>query len=180
MEVIEAMRRRRSVRSYRHEPIPEALLQKVFGAATLAPSGGNMQPWEFFVVRNEKIKRGIVEASYTGYGRSGSPQTWLLDVPVLVVICVDRKRTGARYGREGAQFISLLDVASAVQNLLLAATAEGLGSCWVAGFDRSRVKKLLKLEPNLGVIGLVALGRTDHVPAAPYRLPVCEVVHYLS
>ena len=180
MEAIEAMRRRRSIRSYKADPVAPELLHKVLGAATLAPSGGNMQPWEFYVVQDRKTKQAIVDTSYTGYGRSGAPQTWLLEVPVLVVICVERKRTGARYGPEGAEFISMLDVASSVQNLLVAATSEGLGSCWVAGFQRSRVKQLLGLEPSMDVLGLVGLGWPERVPSAPYRLPVEQVVHYVS
>jgi len=178
MDVFEAIYKRRSIRSFKSEPIPEKYIKKILTAATMAPTGGDMQPWEFFVIKNPNIKKRIIETTYTGYDATGTPQYWLREAPVMILVCVDQKRTGARYGKEGKELISFLDSACAIENIFLSATALGLGSCWVVGFDKEKVKEILSLN-DLAPLALVPLGYPSHVPDAPYRLELKYIVKFI-
>jgi nitroreductase len=141
MEVFEAIQRRRSVRSYLPDQIPEDKLRKVIEAARLAPSAGNLQPWHFVVVTDSVTRKRLLE------GRAFS--SFLSEAPVVIVGCGNR-RTSPRW--------HLVDTAIAMENMVLAATGEGLGTCWIGDFDEERVKQLLAVPPEFDVVALLALG----------------------
>lgn len=169
MDVLEAIYKRRSIRSFDSTPVPEDYVKTIIAAATMAPTAGDMQPWEFLLIKNQDLKKRVIEATYTGYDTTGKPQYWLQSAPILILVCFDKKRTGARYGKEEAKVIPLLDCACAIENMLLVATALGLGGCWVLGFNKEKLEKVLSLN-GLELLALVPLGYPDHVPDAPYRL----------
>jgi nitroreductase len=179
MDVFEAIYKRRSLRSFKSSPVPEDYVKKIIAAATMAPTGGDMQPWEFFVITDQNIKTRIIETTYTGYDTTGEPQYWLQNAPVLILVCFDKKRTGARYGKEGAKVIPLLDCACAIENMLLAATALGLGGCWVWGFNKEKLEKVFSLN-GLEPLALIPLGYPSHVPNAPYRLELEYIYHEIT
>lgn len=170
MEVFEAIRVRRSVRRYSGDPIPMEVLAELVSAAVLAPSAGNTQPWRFIVVRDRKLREGLVAAAYG--------QTFLAEAPAVIVVCADLDRARRAYRQRGETLYCLQDTAAAIQNLLLAATAKGLGTCWVGAFDEGEVAELLGLPRELRPVALVPVGRPGEQPQARPRRPLTEVVEY--
>lgn len=175
MTVLEAIKRRRTVRKYTGEPIPTDTLMAVLDAARWAPTSGNVQPWELVRIVTPEVKHAVVTATYGGYARSAPSQAWLADAPELIVVCVNAVRTMARYGPDGYAY-ARLDVAAAVQNMLLAATSLGLGAAWIGGFRADEVAHTLTLDPDVEPFGLVALGYSEEECPTPYRLPLEDIL----
>ncbi|MEM2455426.1 MAG: nitroreductase family protein [Candidatus Bathyarchaeia archaeon] len=140
MDVFEAIQKRRSVRAYEPTPVPRETLERVLEAARLAPSAGNIQPWHFIVVTDAEKRRQLAEAPFAGF---------LREAPVVIVGCGDQKASPKWF---------MVDVAIAMQNTVLAATAEGLGTCWVGSFNEDKVRDMLKIPGNYRVVALLALG----------------------
>lgn len=177
MEFFKTLKARRSIRRFEPRPVPEDLLIQVLEAARLAPSGGNMQPWEFVIVREPENVRRVVQTTHLGFDPgSGERQEWLSAAPVLVVACADLKRSASRYGELGAQ-VAVLDTAAAVQNMLLAAVDVGLGSCWVSGFDAEALAGVLGLPGSVRPLAILPLGFPAASPGGPPRLALEDVTH---
>jgi nitroreductase len=175
VNTLEAIRARRTVRSYRADPVPEDLLVQVLDAVRWAPTSGNVQPWELIRVLSPERREAIVAATYGGYARTAPSQAWLQGAPELIVVCVNALRTMARYGPEGESYAQL-DVAAAIQNMLLAATSLGLGAAWIGGFRQAEVRQVLELDRDLEPLGLVTLGYAEETPPTPYRLPLDDIL----
>jgi len=169
MDTLEAIRKRRSVRSFLPDPVPERDLRKILEAASWAPSAGNCQPLELVVVRDPRLKEEVKEAAFG--------QSFLEEAPVLVVVCADVERTTSRYGSRGELFY-VQDTAAATQNLLLAATSLGYGTCWVGAFMEEEVSRALRLPRGVRPLAIVPIGRSAESPEAPPRRPLEEMVHW--
>ncbi|MGQ9788819.1 MAG: nitroreductase family protein [Candidatus Hadarchaeaceae archaeon] len=141
MEAFEAIRARRSVRSYLDIPVSEDKIKKILEAARLAPSAKNVQPWYFVVVTDAEKRERIA--------RSGRFAGFLKEAPVVIAGCGDVKSSPKWH---------VVDVSIAMQNMVIAATAEGLGTCWVGSFDEGLVKEILKIPERYKVVALLALG----------------------
>ncbi len=139
--MFEAIRRRRSVRAYATTPVPKKKLEVALEAARLAPSAENRQPWYFVVVTDPEKRKQIA--------RSGMFARFLKEAPAVIVGCGDMKASPKWH---------VIDVAIAMQNMVLAATAEGLGTCWVGSFNEGLVRRLLKLPERFKVVALLAVG----------------------
>jgi len=158
---------RRSVREHTAAPVPIGILEQLLQAARWAPSGGNQQQWCFVVVRDALRIRKIAAVSP---GLLGQPAA-------LVVICVAR---GAESGRsqELDEACSLIETGLAAQNLMLAATAFGLGSCPVRSFNVPALSRLLGLPEQVHPELIVTLGYPARGVKAPPRRPAEETVHW--
>lgn len=178
MDVLEAIYQRRSVRSYTDRAVPDKVLWEIIKAGTWAPSAGNMQAWEMVVVRDPGARRKVVDTTDAGItARAGVyTQEWMMSAPVIVVVCYDVKRMTARYGKKGRELMTKLDCMGCVQNMLLAATHFGLGSCVAVGFDPVALKASLDIPKELTPFLLVTLGYPAHYPQPPYRLTPEDVV----
>ncbi|NHV05949.1 MAG: nitroreductase family protein [Thaumarchaeota archaeon] len=170
MDVIEAIKSRRSIRSYKKEDVSDEDLNKILEAATWAPSAGNLNPWEFIVIKDEENKKKLSEAALEQY--------FISEAPVVVVVCANVTRTSSVYGERGKRLYCIQDCAAATQNLLLAAHSLGYGTCWVGAFDDQEVAKLLKLPSNVIPLAIVPIGKPKEKPVTPRRLPLSKVVHY--
>lgn len=170
MDVFEAIYARRSVRRYIAEPIPDEVLTELLSAAIHAPNAGNAQPWKFVVVRDPKLKEGLVQAAYG--------QTFLSEAPVVVAVCADLERARKSYRERGVNLYCLQDTAAAIENMLLAATAKGLGTCWVGAFEERRVSEVLGLSENLRPVALIPIGKPGEEPKPRPRRPLREVAEY--
>lgn len=175
MNALDAIRARRSVRAFAPDPVPDAVVRDVVDAARWAPTSGNAQPWMFLRVRDPVKRDALVATTYGGYARSAPEQAWLRTAPELLLVCVVPLRTMARYGEEGRAY-ARLDVAAAVQTALIAATAYGLGSAWVGGFDAEAARTALALDRDLEPLAIVALGSPAERAGEPYRLPLEDVL----
>jgi len=140
MDVFEAVQKRRSIRAYESTPVPKAVLEKILEAARLAPSAGNVQPWHFIVVTDAGKRERLAESILVRF---------LKEAPVVIVGCGDHKASPKWF---------MVDVAIAMQNMVLTATSEGLGTCWIGIFNESKVKELLKIPEKFRVVALLALG----------------------
>ena len=158
MNVLEAIKIRRSIRKYSPEPIPEEKLQTIFDAARLAPSAANRQPWRFVVVQDSNRKKSLSEAA--------NDQTFLKDAAVIVVAIGDPD-VSAKWCEK--------DTMTALEHIVLAATTLGYGSCWIGAFDEDAVKRLLKIPTKMKVVALLPIGVPAEKPAARPRKVLSEI-----
>ncbi len=140
MDVFETIQKRKSVRSYERKQIPREKLEKILEAARIAPSAKNVQPWHFIVVTNEEKKKELSKGIFAGF---------LKEASVVIVACGNVKASAEWYS---------VDVSLAVENMILTATSEGLGTCLVGSFGEKQVKVLLGIPENFSVIVLLAIG----------------------
>lgn len=172
MDVFEAMERRHSVRSFdTSREVPEELVERLLACACLAPSAGNVQPWRFVVVRDERMRRGLAAAALG--------QSFVARAPVVVVVCADLEAHAVHYGRRGVELYSIQDTAAAIQNMLLAATALGLGTCWVGAFREEEVSILLRLPGELRPLALVPVGYPARTGSQPRKTLHHRLTTYL-
>ena len=167
MEVYEAIRARKSVRSYRDESVPQDVLERVLDAARRAPSAKNLQEWRYVVARDAETRRRLAEAA--------SGQMFVEQAPIVIACCAETNHRRMRCGFESFT----IDVAIATDHLTLAAAAEGLGTCWIGSFDPDRVRDILGIPEGIEVVELMPLGYPqDASVVEKRRLPLEEIVHY--
>lgn len=140
MDVFEAIEKRRSIRNYDPTPVPKEKLEKILEAARFAPSASNVQPRHFIVVTDAEKREALSAGMFAHF---------LKQAPMVIVACGDEKKAPKWH---------VIDVAIAVENMVLAATGEGLGTCWIGSFDENKVRDVLKIPENLKVVVLLAVG----------------------
>ncbi len=170
MSVLTVIKQRRSVRKYRTKEIPADVFLRVLEAARLSPSGKNLQPWKFILVKDETLKQRLVEASVG--------QAFIAQAPVVIVACAYPDRCYSRMGNYMKSWA--VDVAIAVEHLILQAQEEGLGTCWIGAFDEKEVKSLLNIPEEVKVLALTPLGYPAEIPAPRGRKELSEIISYDS
>lgn len=170
MDVLEAIKERRSIRAFTDEKVSEKDVERLIDAARWAPSAGNTQPLELVVVKDKEMKRKLSEAALN--------QTFIQKAPVVIVVCADLNRSSRGYGSRGKHLYSLQDTAAATENILLAAQELGLATCWVGAFREKEVTKAVKAPRNLKPVAIVPVGHPAERPVAPPKRSVNEIVHY--
>ena len=171
MEILEAIMKRRSIRQFQRKALPSEILDTLIEALRWAPSAGNLESRRFYFVFNKGLKAQLAQAALD--------QDFIAQAPLAVVACADH-RIVRRYGERGLRLYCLMDVAASLQNLLLAARAQGLGACWVGAFDEDEVRKLLKLPPHLRPVAIVPIGFPAEHPEPPPRVPKEEAVVFVT
>ncbi len=171
-DVIAAILERRSVRRFQPEPVPHAAVGRLIDAARWAPSAGNIQPWQFYVVYNERKKKELASAALN--------QRFVSEAPVVIVVCVQPEMSASRYRERGRNLYAIQDSAAAVQNILLAAHGYGLGACWVGAFDEALVMEALDLPRGLVPVAILPVGYPAEENRPPARRPVEEIVHVIE
>lgn len=149
MSVFDLIKRRRSIRKYKETIVEQEKLNAVLEAARLAPSADNKQPWVFIVVTDPHVKKLL---------RSSYEEEWFIKAPVIIVGCAAPKEAWSRI--DGEEYWKV-DVAIAMQNLVLAATELGLGTCWIADFDEKAAKEVLRIPEDVRVVAMTPLGYPD-------------------
>lgn len=167
MDVFEAIKGRRSVRKYKMEPVDKELVKKLLDAARWAPSGGNIQPWLFIVIDDSKMLNVIRKISPGYFG----------EAPLAILVCSNREKAYKIGGTLGRDYLSIADCAMAVQNMLLAAYALGLGTCVVKSFSHVAIKEVLAIPEGIEPELLVVIGHSNQVPKPPPKVPMSEIVH---
>ncbi|MFF2851338.1 nicotinate-nucleotide--dimethylbenzimidazole phosphoribosyltransferase [Streptomyces sp. NPDC058001] len=198
--VLRVMRERRDIRNgFRPDPIPHEVLLRVLEAAHTAPSVGHSQPWDFVVIRSADTRRAMHELAMRqrdAYAKSlpkGRAKQFkelkieaILDTPVNIVVTADPTRGGRHtLGRHTQPQMAPYSSALAVENLWLAARAEGLGVGWVSFFDEREMVRALDLPEHLEVVAYLCVGYVDEFPEEPElaqsgwskRRPLSWVVH---
>ncbi|MDI3543275.1 MAG: hypothetical protein PWP57_880 [Candidatus Atribacteria bacterium] len=161
METLEVIKKRRSVRQFKDLPVEKEKIEQIIDCARLAPSANNFQPWEFIVV-TDHIKRKEI-ANTTDYGR------FIAHSPVCIAVFCRNT------------YFYLEDGCAATENILIAARALGLGSCWIAGDKTpyaSQVAKILGVPDSHRLVSLIALGYPEVEPSPPRKRILEEVLHW--
>lgn len=159
MEVLDAIKSRRSVRSYSDRAVPEEVLTRILEAGRIAPSANNRQPWHFVVVQDPERRKALAGGRWAGF---------LKECPVVIVGCGDKKKSPEWCA---------VDVTIALQNMVTQATAEGIGTCWIGSFDEATVKKALDVPEHFSVVAMLAVGYASEKPKGERKArPMGEVV----
>lgn len=164
MELFQAILQRRSVRTYKEEPLTEEQIKKLIEAARWAPSGANFQPWKFIVVQEETIRKEIGKYARFYFIKSHH----VSEAPVVIVCLADTRKSS----------FALIDVAMAAQNIMLQATNLGLGSCFIGAFNEEKIKEILKVPAEFKVVGLITVGKPAEQPSTPPRLDFQEITFF--
>jgi nitroreductase len=170
MDVLEAIKGRRSIRAFKKEDISAETVDKLLDAARWAPSAGNIQPWEFIIVRKPEIKARLVEAALD--------QSFIGEAPVVMVVCADEDRSSQRYGPRGKTLYCIQDTAAAVQNILLTAHSLGLGTCWVGAFNEDETRNILNIPLGTRPVAIIPVGHPDESPSPRSKRPALQTVHH--
>jgi nitroreductase len=168
MNVMDAIKARKSVRAFLAKPIEDEKLNAVLQAARLAPSAANLQEWRFIIVREPETIKKL--AAVTG------GQTFVAEAPVIIVACAE---TGGEVMRWGGPPCYQIDVAIALDHMSLAAVDLALGSCWIGLFDDKIVKEILHIPAEIRVLVLMLLGYpSDPSVNEKNRLPLDRIVKH--
>jgi len=200
-QFLSLLRSRRSIRRFLDRPVPRAILDRLIEAATWAPSASNRQDWQFTVVESGDLKKRMAEAvsprwlEVLGETDAASIASevqsyteafdWFHRAPAVIVISAKQPEAflDHLFGDDAAVVAgSSTSAAMAGQNLMLAAHAEGLGSCCLTGplAAELELKELLGLGRRRQIVCLIALGYPDESPDPPARKPVDQIVRYVS
>ncbi|MDH4223482.1 MAG: nitroreductase family protein [candidate division Zixibacteria bacterium] len=164
MDVFEAIKSRRSIRSFQDKPIEEEKLLRVLEAGRLAPSAKNLQEWKFVVVKDKDLKKKLASAAYD--------QTFIAEAAVVLIGCA----TLVNYVMSCGQHAYTIDLAIAMDHMTLQAVEEGLGTCWIGSFKEDEVKKILKIPENIRIVELMPMGYPETIPSARVRKKLEEII----
>ncbi|MFD4818275.1 5,6-dimethylbenzimidazole synthase [Peribacillus butanolivorans] len=179
--VYKAIYNRRDIRSFLPDPISKEILQRILDAAHHAPSVGFMQPWSFIVVSSQEIKNRLAWAAdkerralaihYEG-GKENKflslKVEGLKEAPYTICVTCDPTRGGSHVlGRNSIPETDILSTACAIQNMWLAACAEGLAMGWVSFYKKNDIRDILDIPPHVEPIALMSVGYTDQYPDKP-------------
>jgi nitroreductase len=165
MDFWDVIHRRRSIRGYRQDPVPDDTLTRVLEAARLAPTAANRQPVHVVVVTDPPTRARL---------RLAYSRDWFCTAPVILVGCVEPGRAWQRADGFNAAEV---DLAIVMDHVILAATAEGLGTCWVCAFDEATVKEVLGIPAEVRVVAMTPLGFPDAEPTPLARKPLEQLLH---
>ena len=181
--VYKVIYKRRDIRSFRPDPVPEEKIQRILQAAHHGPSVGYMQPWNFILVTSEEIKEKLAwaadkerralaihyedktekEAKFLRLKVEG-----LKEAPITICVTCDSTRGGSHVlGRNSIPETDILSTACAIQNMWLAACAEGLAMGWVSFYKKNDIRSILEIPPHIEPVALMSLGYTDEYPEKP-------------
>jgi len=170
MDVLEAVKGRRSIRTFKNQDVAAEIVEKLVDAARQAPSAGNIQPWEFIIVRKPEIKRRLAEAALD--------QMFIEEAPVVIVVCANEVRSSQGYGVRGETLYCIQDTAAAIQNIHLTAYSFRLGTCWVGAFREEETREILMIPYGIRPVAIIPIGYPAEVPTARSRRPLSQIVHY--
>lgn len=170
-EIMSAIYERRSVREFSSDPVDRNTILDLIKAAQMAPSAGNLQARDFIVVTNNAIKKKLRDAALN--------QDFLIQAPVVIVICASIPRSSRIYRGRG-EFYSIQDATASVMVMMLAAHDKGLATCWVGAFDDMEVCRILMIPADIRPVCLLALGYPLRVPRPPGRMEVEKITHWES
>ena len=205
-EFLELVKKRRSIRRFKPDPIPDEYVEKILEAGRWAMSGSNGQPWEFIVVKSQETKDKMARALKESNGERDAVEMTrvetvrhpavlespdkpfpFVEAPLVIVVCGDRRTFQATVlathflgGEGGHQACFYKNMANATQNMHLAAAALGLGSQWnsIGRLQEHALKAILDVPPVLEIHSLVVVGYPAQVPKRVYRRELKEIVHY--
>jgi len=167
MNLSEVIQARQSVRAYQSREIDRDTLARILEAINQAPSAGNLQAYRVWLVRDSHRKQQLAQAALG--------QDFMARAPVVLVFCTEPARA-ARYGKRGADLYCIQDATVAVAYAQLAATAEGLATCWIGAFNETEVAGVLGLSAAYRPVAMLPVGYAAEMPPRTPRRPLSELV----
>jgi len=171
MDILKAVKERRSLRDFQKKDIPDALLDILAEALIWAPSAGNLQARKFYFVKQPNIKKKIAAAALN--------QSFIAEAPLVIVGCSDSRISG-KYGERGVYLYSIQDVALSIMGMMLVAHENGLGSCWVGAFNEADIRKILDIPNHLRPVAIVPVGYPAKIPYPPPRVSIKDAVEVIK
>lgn len=161
MDTLECIRTRRSIRKYKDKPVEWEKVSNILDAGRMAPSAGNVQNWKFIIIRDEAARKKVSDACLQ--------QDWMMQAPIHIAVCALPEKIKRYYGVRGERLYTPQNCAAAVENMLLAAHTQGLGSCWVGAFDEDMMRRALGLPEDVIIHAIVTIGYANESPQCPPR-----------
>jgi nitroreductase len=149
---------RRSIRKFQQKEIPRDQLNLILEAGQNAPSAMNKQPWHFIIVSDEEKKRELSKGLFSRF---------IKDAPIAIVGCAHQDRIGGRW--------SQISTAIALQNMVIAGWAMGIGSCWIGAFNEDKVRQLLNIPKNYDIVGIIPFGYPAKIPKPKRKKPLEKI-----
>ncbi len=176
MDVMEAIKKRRSIRAYKSTPIDQKTLNTILEAGRLAPSWANTQSWRFVVIQDESVKTQLADNATAPGSRNNG---YLKQAPVVIAACAELNKAGYRGGqpttdKEGYWF--MFDVALALENMVLEAQELGIGTLYIGAFDAKKAGSVLGVPEGYACVILLPLGHPNEQPEARPRKEISEIV----
>ncbi len=166
--LLDIIKKRKSIRSYKSDDIEEEKLKYILNAFRRAPSAKNIQPWRIIIVKDEKKKIDLSIAC--------NNQTFISEAPIIIVACAKEEEA---YGVMGGYMNSYpIDIAIALEHLILAAAEQGLGTCWIGAFKEKLVKDILKVPKDIRVVALTPVGYPNEEGSDRSRKEIDEITCY--
>ncbi len=159
---------RHSVRSYKQKNLSKEIIAKILYAAQRAPSAGNLQSYQIYVVTKKEVKKRLAEAAHD--------QNYIIDGSVIFAFCADPQNSAKEYGSRGEQLFSIQDATIACAFAQIAVHALGLASSWVGAFDENKVGGILNVG-NLKPVAMLVVGFANEEPEITDRRPIKEIIH---
>lgn len=169
MDYFEVTKERHSIRAYTAQPIEATKLNQILEAASRAPSAGNLQAYEVYVVTDEQHKLALVKAA--------GDQEFLAQAPLVLVFCAHTGRSAIRYGERGIHLYSVQDATIACTFGMLAATALGLSTVWVGAFDEDAVRNIIDAPQVQRPIAILPLGYAAESPRIRQKRSLDDLIH---
>lgn len=168
MEFYEVLNKRRSIRSYKSDPIPKESLDRIAKAVQCAPSACNLQPWSFRIVMNQDLKDKIYECY---------KNDWLKEAPAVVLALANMDECWKRL--DGTP-IADMDIGIVMEHIVLSAAAEGLGTCWICAYEVEKMNRKLNILPPWTVLAISPLGYPNEEPRDIKRKSIPEIFQILE
>jgi len=171
MEFNKLINKRQSIRTFKDKEVPEKDIKKILEAAIRAPSAGNLQAYEMYVIKDEETKNRLSGASLG--------QDSIKEASVCIVFCAHPKRSSVKYEERGRDLYCLYDTAIACAYAQLEVTNLGYGSVWVSAFEDDKVRKVLDINESLIPVSILPIGISNETPEYKSRREYNEIVHNL-
>lgn len=172
MDAIECIATRRSIRQFLGTKVDQETILTIVEAGTCAPSSGNIQDWRNIIVDNKDLMKEMYEAAMS--------QESIHNAAFLVVVCCDPEMDEKHYGLRGERLYSVQNCAAAIQNMLLAAHAIGLGGVWVGAFDENKIRSLLEIPQNIRPQAILAFGYPAEAPPVKNQIDLSAITFFNS
>lgn len=169
MELFDILKERHSIRAYKAQRLEPEKLQQILEAINRAPSAGNLQSYEVYVVLDEKHKSALVNAA--------GDQEFLAQAPVVLVFCTHPARAVERYGKRGTDLYSVQDATIACTYAMLAAVALGLSTVWVGAFNEDAVRQIIGAPTDQRPVAMLPVGYAGETPRIRSRRSPDDLIH---
>lgn len=175
MDILEAIRKRQTIRVYKTTPVDDEILETILDAGRLAPSWHNTQTWRFVVVKDNNIKSQLAEHALPNNRSTNAVKT----APIVIAACAELNKAGFRDGKpstDKAGYWYMFDAGLALENMVLTATSFGLGTVFIGAMNAKKAERILDVPSGFACVILMVLGYPDEQPAPRPKKELADIV----